>query len=201
MRDPIEKLSAIVEEEEGSARDLLRNLWGRQDERDKHGNMLYPGVLGEPIDKEEYMVKSMFDGLLKKYDHIAIQNKVDEKLDALFGFYQISPHTIVGENPINPYIKLIIALAKEHIPGFKYKEDKPKPGRPNSWDADDIKRLFKDVAEYKQRNPKHSIASTCANLMKSGSKYGGIENPESLKSTYLRFKRKLKKDGKSIEDI
>lgn len=82
----------------------------------------YTGVLIEPLQKSKYLAGMLTS---KEEANELYHRDLGERVDALFKHYNIKP----GENE---WVALAIALAQEHVPGFKFEKAK-KPGRSKTW--------------------------------------------------------------------
>ena len=204
MRDVIEKAAAASSEEDIRKSDWYLELIGEESvRRDKNGNLAYPGPLGKAIDKERFVTDSLLDGEIKFYDKMAIEDEYDEKLEALYAYYNVwhDSSDEMFKLTLEDAHKLILAVAKEHIPGFKFKEEKNEVGRPPTWDNEEFKKLHEDISKYLENNPSHGKLAACRYLLKNKREYGSISDPESLRSTYNRLRRKLRDKNISIDSL
>lgn len=99
-----------------------------------------------------------------------------EKIVALFDHYNISP------TALNAYELLSMAMAADHVPGFRLKKH---VGRPATWKAGAGLELFKKV--WLLADKTGSYRAACAHLVRRGVYKGPTD------SLYSRFKETLAK--------
>lgn len=139
----------------------------------------YEGILAEPIYREDYWVGTIIAGHLNEE---ALNEALRARWKALFVHYGIE----YEENLTNGVL-LAIELAERHVPCFQIFERRAKAGRPSGWSYSDKEKLVRDVDEYLERNPSHSILDACRNLLKTN-RYGRIKKPDALRTKYTSFK-------------
>ena len=129
----------------------------------------YKGILKEPLSP----------GVQLKINEEKFEEDIWPRIQALFSHYGINPSEKNNEK------KLILAMAKEHVPGFQKELDKPRVGAPRKWRGHDGLKLYVDVLSYTVNGS--SIGEACLRLSQKQEyqKY----SPATLKARFLETKR------------
>lgn len=113
----------------------MPKVYEKKLKRNPHG---YSGVLIKPmfmLDDTGLLGRKVHHKTLMKQDHL--QAQLAERVVALFRHYHIDipSEGVQPELSSNAWMALAIALATQHVPGFKVDVDgAPKAGRKDVWD-------------------------------------------------------------------
>ena len=149
----------------------------------------YPGILNEPMVFHAPSMAAALLGYEPSKDRETANEKSGEqffsRVIALFEYYKIDL------NKDGAAMLLALALAQDHVPGFKYKDiNKRGRGRPGKWKGFKSIELYADVKQL--ANQGHSDLNACRILAenpKYRERYEG-ETAENLHRRYLdRFEQ------------
>lgn len=109
-----------------------------------------------------------------------------QRINALIDHYGIA---IEGRETDAVLFDLVSSLAEDFVPGFRITGDRPKGGRPKTWNFSAVVRLFYLVEERRARsNWRRSPHDACTSLAGEGQPYSDYRG-DTLYRLYLKFKK------------
>lgn len=117
-------------------------------------------------------------------NELFLSREIERKLKLLHAHYGVI------DTDTQSLKKLVLCMAKEHVPGFKVvsppKVPPKKVGAPPRWSGQEGILLYASI--YKRQKNGESVLAICKDLSSNG-KYTGI-NYDSLKQRYYEIKRR-----------
>jgi hypothetical protein len=133
----------------------------------------YTGILAKPL-----MAK-------RGEPDLCSDANLEARVMALFKHYNIDAPDLM---PRLPWMKLVVALANDHVPGFRIiDEEEPKRGQPKAWNLISASRLYADIQQGLEQGK--SISEACFHLVKKGQPYEGMKKT-TLEKRYRMIVRK-----------
>jgi len=148
----------------------------------------YKTLLKKKITEADIHRIALSNALLGNTDS-ALRTIQIQRLPKLFEHFDIQP-----THSLNSYLKLILALAERHIPGFQqdHRSKRNKRGRPRG-EVREYFEIVSEVQKLRKNKPSLSVSAACFNLTRRKSKFSG-QNPNTLRRKFNEVKLTMRKN-------